>query len=93
MVSIENIFFSSSYQQCGVCDDVSTTHSVVENDGDTITTCSIVVRQIENVDEWGETTKSFKIVDISDVSVAFKGARCQCYKTFYGRNLRIFVLS
>ena len=41
-------------------------------DGDSVTTCSVVVRQDDVCDEWGELSKSLKIVDIQDISVALK---------------------
>ena len=66
------LHFSSSFQQCGVCDDVSTTHSVVNSDVGNILTCHIVTRQIDNENEWGDVSKSYKIVDIRDVSVPFR---------------------
>jgi hypothetical protein len=71
------LFFSSALQQCGVCDDGAATHTVVHSDTDVVRTSHIFVREVDVDDGWNDdatsdTAKSFKIVDIRDMTVAFR---------------------
>ena len=60
-----------------MCEDGASTHTVVHSDADHIRTCHLYVQEVVMEDEWGEpassdAVKSYKVVDIRDVTVAFK---------------------